>query len=245
MEEENSKPLNYIPEVILKKRKSNEAWALRKKEQLQQKNLQSRKNKDFIKKPEDFIFEYRNREVDLIRMKRRVKRNRPELLIPNSKPLIIIRIQGKNDMHPKTRKVLYSLGLRRIFSAVFVKPTEGIMAKLQRVEPYVTYGYPNLKSIKELIYKKAHAKIDKRKVPLTDNNIIEQELGNFGIVCTEDMVHQIDNVGPHFKEVVYFLWPFDLDKPAEGLKGSKTLFKDGGDTGNRQDLINELINKMN
>ncbi|XP_061370390.1 large ribosomal subunit protein uL30z-like [Gastrolobium bilobum] len=140
MAEEESKPLNYIPEVILKKRKSGEAWALRKKEQFQQKNFQSKKSKDFIKKPEDFVFEYRNREVDLIRMKRRVKRKLPELLTTNSKPLIIIRIQGKRDMHPKTRKVLYSLGLRRIFSAVFVKPTEGVMAKLQRVEPYVTYG---------------------------------------------------------------------------------------------------------
>ncbi|XP_061346133.1 large ribosomal subunit protein uL30y-like, partial [Gastrolobium bilobum] len=104
---------------------------------------------------------------------------------------------------------------------------------------------PNLKSIKELIYKKGYAKIDKRKVPLTDNNIIEQELGKFGIVCTEDMVHQIDNVGPHFKEVVKFMWPFELNKPADGLKGSKTLYKDGGDTGSREDLINELINRMN
>ncbi|KAK7336302.1 hypothetical protein VNO77_16838 [Canavalia gladiata] len=246
MAEEDSKPLNYIPEVILKKRKSSEAFALRKKAQFQNKNFQSRNSKDFIKKPEDFILEYRSKELDLIRMKRRVKRKLPELLTTNSnKPLIIIRIQGKKDMHPKTRKVLYSLGLRRIFSAVFVKPTEGILAKLQRVEPYVTYGYPNLKSIKELIYKNGHSKIEKRKVPLTDNNIIEQELGQFGILCIEDMVHQIYNVGPHFKEIVRFLWPFQLNKPIEGLKGSKALYKDGGDTGNREDLINELINKMN
>ncbi|RZB47492.1 60S ribosomal protein L7-1 isoform C [Glycine soja] len=175
-------------------------------------------------------------------MKRRVKRKVPEA---NSNTMIIIRIQGKKDMHPRTRKVLYSLGLRRRFSAVFVKPSEGIMAKLQRVEPYVTYGYPNLKSIKELIYKKGHARMEQRKVPLTDNNIIEQELGKFGIVCIEDMVHQIYNAGPHFKEVARFMWPFELNKPAEGLKGSKTIFKEGGDTGNREDLINELINKMN
>ncbi|XP_020219021.1 60S ribosomal protein L7-1 [Cajanus cajan] len=237
MAEEDPKPLNYIPEVILKKRKNSEAWALRKKEQLQHKHYQS------IKKPEDFVHEYRNKEVDLIRMKRRVKRNVPHC--NSSTALIVIRIQGKKDMHPKTRKVLYSLGLRKIFSAVFVKPSEGIMAKLQRVEPYVTYGYPNLKSIKELIYKKGLARLDRRKVPLTDNNIIEQELGKFGIVCIEDMVHQICNVGPHFKEVVSFMWPFELKKPAEGLKGSKTLYKDGGDTGNREDHINELINKMN
>jgi len=49
MAEEDPKPLNYIPEVILKKRKSREAFALRKKEQFQHKNFQS------IKKPEDFI----------------------------------------------------------------------------------------------------------------------------------------------------------------------------------------------
>ncbi|KAK7243659.1 hypothetical protein RIF29_38467 [Crotalaria pallida] len=245
MAEEEPKPLNYIPEVILKKRKHSEAWALRKKEQFQQRNFQSNKTKDFIKKPEDFILEYRDREVDFIRMKRRVKRSRQGLLTTTSKPLIIIRIQGKNDMHQSTRKVLYNLGLRTIFSAVFVKPTGEIMAKLQRVEPYVTYGYPNLKSLKDLIYKKGHTRIDKRSVPLTDNNIIEQALGKFGIVCIEDMVHQIDNVGPHFNEVVKFLWPFQLNKPAEGLKGSKTLYKDGGDTGDREDLINELLNKMN
>lgn len=55
MAEEDSKPLNYISEVILKKRKNTEAWALRKKEQFQQKKYQS------IKKPEDFIHEYRNK----------------------------------------------------------------------------------------------------------------------------------------------------------------------------------------
>ncbi|KAI4297645.1 hypothetical protein L6164_037527 [Bauhinia variegata] len=244
MAEEETKP-NYISEIVLKKRKSNEARALRTKEQFEQNKFKSKKSNDYVKKPEDFIIEYRSRELDLIRMKQRTKRKRPALLTPNSKLLIIIRIQGKNDMHPKTRKVLYSLGLRRIFSAVFAKATEGTMDKLQKVEPYVTYGYPNLKSVKELIYKKAHAKIDNQKVPLTDNNLIEQELGKHGIVCLEDIVHEVANVGPHFKDAVRFLWPFQLNKPTEGLKGSKTLYKDGGDTGNREDMINELINKMN
>ncbi|XLS57910.1 hypothetical protein HN51_007665 [Arachis hypogaea] len=269
MAEEESKALNFIPEVILKKRKSNEAWALRKKAQLERSNFQSNKSKDAtIKKPEDFVIQYRNMELDLIRVKRRVKRKLPHLN-SDSKSLLVIRIHGsvplsvspfwlceydlssvciifrKNDMHPKTRKNLYSLGLRRVFSAVFLKPSDGVLAKLQRVEPFVTYGYPNLKSIKELIYKKGHMKIEKRKVPLTDNNIIEQELGKYGIVCIEDMVHQIYNVGPHFKEVIRLMWPFELNKPVGGLTGSKTLFKDGGDSGNREDLINELVSKMN
>ena len=48
-----------------------------------------------------------------------------------------------------------------------------------------------------------------------------QELAaKFGIVCMEDMVHEIENVGPHFKEVVRFMLPFELNKPSDdGFKG--------------------------
>lgn len=73
-----------------------------------------------------------------------------------------------------------------------------------------------------------------------------QELGKYGILCIEDIVHEIASVGPHFKEVANFLYPFKLNQPAEGgLQGTKTLYKHGGDTGNRDDQINELISKMN
>ncbi|KAG6627625.1 hypothetical protein I3843_Q036100 [Carya illinoinensis] len=246
MAEEEPKPFTYIPEIILKKRKSNEEWALKRKAQYEERNSLIRKKAkhDFIRMPEDFIKEYRARELDLIKMKHRVKRKQPTSAPTKSKLLFVIRIHGKREIHQKTRKVLYNMSLRSTFSGIFVKVNEGIMEKLQRVEPYVTYGYPNLKSIKELIYKKGYAKIDKQRVPLTDNNIIEQALGKFGIICIEDIVHEIANVGPHFKEVTKFLYPFKLKKP-EGLLGSKMLYKQGGDTGNREDQINELISKMN
>ncbi|KAA0038501.1 60S ribosomal protein L7-1 [Cucumis melo var. makuwa] len=248
MAEEDPKPLAYIPEIILKKRKVNEAAALRRKEQLELRKLSSKKNKDgFIKLPEEFVREYRARELDLVKMKHRTKRKRSAIVPSKSQLIFIIRIQGKNDMHPKTRKILYNLGLSRIFSAVFAKANESVLGKLQRVEPYVTYGYPNLKNVRELVYKKGFAKIDKQRVPLTDNNIIEQALGKHGIVCVEDMVYEIANVGPHFKEVISFLWPFELEKPGGGgcLQGKKSSYKDGGDAGNREDDINDLINEMN
>ena len=36
------------------------------------------------------------------------------------------------------------------------------MSMLQRVEPYVAYGYPNLKTVKELIYKRGFGKVGGR-----------------------------------------------------------------------------------
>ncbi|KAF7125108.1 hypothetical protein RHSIM_Rhsim12G0188200 [Rhododendron simsii] len=246
MAEEEPKPLNYIPEVILKKRKSNEQWAIRRKLQLEQRTRKSKGDNFAIKKPEQFIKDFRDRELDLIQMKQRGKRKRRGSVTPESKLLFIIRIGGKTDMHPKTRKILYSLRLRRIFNGVFVKANERMMEILQLVEPFVTYGYPNLKNVKDLIYKKGLAKIDQQRVPLTDNNFVEQALGNHGILCIEDIVNEVATVGPHFKEVIGLLCPFTLNKPdSKALFGKKKLYKDGGDTGNRQDQINELISKMN
>ncbi|XAR50481.1 hypothetical protein NMG60_11004822 [Bertholletia excelsa] len=245
MAEEEPKPLNYIPEVILKKRKSNEEWAIRKKQQLEQRVRKKKGDNSIFKKPEQFIREYRDRELDLIQLKHRGKRQRRELVTTESKLLFVIRIGGKNDMHPRTRKVLYALRLRKIFSGVFVKANERMMQMLQKVEPYITYGYPNLKSVRDLIFKKGVAKIDKQMVPLTDNNIIEQELGKYGIVCVEDMVNEVATVGPHFKDVTKFLCPFMLHKPEKALQGKKRHFEDGGDAGNRKEDINELITKMN
>ncbi|GFZ19344.1 hypothetical protein Acr_28g0000490 [Actinidia rufa] len=57
MAEEELKLLNYIPEVISKKRKSNEEWAIRRKQQLER--TRKIKGDNFItKKLEQFIREY-------------------------------------------------------------------------------------------------------------------------------------------------------------------------------------------
>lgn len=60
MAEAEGKPFTFIPETILKKRKSTEAMALRRKEQLEQRKFGYKKNKhESIKKPEEFVKEFR------------------------------------------------------------------------------------------------------------------------------------------------------------------------------------------
>ena len=55
---------------------------------------------------------------------------------------------------------------------------------------------------------------------------IEEEKGCFSI---EDVIHEIYTVGPHFKEVNSFLWPFKLNPPLGGFRNVKTHFNEGGD----------------
>merc|ERR1711939_204427 len=79
---------------------------------------------------------------------------------------------------------------------------------------------------------------------LNDNAVIEKGLGAHGIMCMEDLVHEIYTVGPKFKEANNFLWPFKL-RPAKGGQAKKRKgYREGGQAGNREDQMNNLIQKM-
>ncbi|OWK13482.1 hypothetical protein Celaphus_00014515 [Cervus elaphus hippelaphus] len=53
---------------------------------------------------------------------------------------------------------------------------------LRIVQPYIAWGYPNLKSVNELIYKCGYGKINKKRIALTDNASIARSHGKYGII---------------------------------------------------------------
>ena len=164
---------------------------------------------------------------------------------PAAKVLLVVRIRGINRTSPKTQKILQLLRLRQIHNAVFLKVNHATMTMLKYVEPYVTYGEPNLKTISDLVYKRGYGKVNKQRIPLTENSIIEKSLGTKNIICVEDLIHEIVTVGPHFKEANNFLWPFKLSSPLGGYADKGTHYSEGGDAGNRERDINKLVRSMN
>ncbi|KAK9683923.1 hypothetical protein RND81_10G175200 [Saponaria officinalis] len=245
MGEEANKAI-IVPESVLKKQKREEEWALAKKQALEVSKTKSRENRKlYFKRAQQYAKEYEEQEKQAISLRREAKLKGGFYVEPEAKLLFIIRIRGINAMHPKTKKILQLLRLRQIFNGVFLKVNKATLNMLHRVEPYVTYGYPNLKSVRELIYKRGFGKVDKQRTPLTDNTIVEKVLGKHDIICTEDLIHEIITVGPHFKEANNFLWPFQLSAPLGGLKKKRNHFVEGGDAGNRENFINELIRRMN
>ncbi|KAJ3679239.1 hypothetical protein LUZ60_017250 [Juncus effusus] len=235
-----------VPESILKKRKREEQWAAEKKAaQDKQRKESADKKKAIFSKAQKYAAEYESQEKQLVQLKREARMKGGFYVSPEEKLLFIVRIRGINAMDPKSRKILQLLRLRQIFNGVFLKVNKATINMLRRVEPYVTYGYPNLKSVRELIYKRGYGKLNKQRIPLSDNSVIEQGLGQQGIVCIEDLVHEIMTVGPHFKEANNFLWPFKLKAPLGGMKKKRNHYVEGGDAGNRENYINELIRRMN
>ncbi|KAJ0075528.1 hypothetical protein Patl1_34908 [Pistacia atlantica] len=229
-----------IPESVLKKQKRNEEWALAKKQELEVTKKKNAENRKLIfSRAKLYAKEYEEQEKELIQLKREAKLKGGFYVDPEAKLLFIVRIRGINAMHPKTRKILQLLRLRQIFNGVFLKVNKATVNMLHRVEPFVTYGYPNLKSVRELIYKRGYGKLNKQRIALTDNSIVEQVCAFF-VACVI-----LCAFGPHFKEANNFLWPFKLKAPLGGLKKKRNHYVEGGDAGNRENFINELLRRMN
>merc|ERR1712170_41239 len=211
---DSEKKLPKVPESLLKKRKQ--------KEELRQKRakaniLAKQKNKDkrreIFKRAEKYVKEYRIKERDQIRFAREARKHGNFYVPPEAKMAFVVRIRGINGIHPRPRKVMQLFRIRQINNGTFVKLNKATLQMLRLADPYITWGYPNLKSVRELIYKRGFAKVDNKRIPLTDNAIIEQKLGKYGIICMEDLVHEIFTVVPHFKEANNFLWTFKLNTP--------------------------------
>jgi len=197
------------------------------------------------KKAAKYAKEYTDAEKSLVRLKRQAKNTGAFFQNPEPKVVFVIRVRGIMRASPKTNKILQLLRLRQLNNGVFVRMTQATATMLKWVEPYVTYGEPNLKTVRTLIYKRGFAKVEKQRLPLNDNAVIAENLGKYGIVCVEDLIHEIYTCGPHFKEASTFLWPFKLNNPLGGWIDKGTHFNEGGDAGNREEEINKLVRRMN
>jgi len=236
-----------VPETLLKKRKSQEKEREARAAELEKKKKAQKEKRGVIfKRAEKYVKEYRDQEREKIRLQRLAKKDGSFHIPAEDKLVFVVRIKGINKIAPKPRKILQLLRLLQINNGVFVRMTKASLEMLKVVEPWIAYGYPNLKTVRELIYKRGYGKVDKQRIALTDNSIVEDNLGKYGIVCMEDLIHEIFTVGPNFKQAANFLWPFKLSNPTGGFRTRKFRhFVEGGDLGNREDKINALIRQMN
>merc|ERR1712001_345843 len=239
------KKLPAVPETILKRRKrQQESRAARAAALVKSKVDRKKKRVELFKRAEKYVKEYQNRERDELRLAREAKKAGNYYVPSEPKLAFVMRIRGINQVSPKVRKVLQLFRLRQINNGVFIKLNKATINMLRICEPYITWGVPNLKSVRELVYKRGFVKINGNRTPITSNDLIEGSLGKFGIICVEDLIHEILSVGPNFKYASNFLWPFKLNTPAGGWRKKVNHFVEGGDFGCREDKINELLKKM-
>ncbi|CAI4052082.1 hypothetical protein SUVZ_14G3170 [Saccharomyces uvarum] len=147
--------------------------------------------------------------------------------------LFVVRVRGPlavNIPH-KTFKILSLLRLVETNTGVFIKLTKHVYPLLKLVAPYVVIGKPSLSSIRSLIQKrgrimyKGESEAESREIVLNDNNIVEEQLGDHGIICVEDIIHEIATMGDSFSACNFFLQPFKLNREVSGFGSLNRLRK--------------------
>uniref|UniRef100_A0A8D3CWJ8 Ribosomal protein L7-like 1 n=1 Tax=Scophthalmus maximus TaxID=52904 RepID=A0A8D3CWJ8_SCOMX len=242
----SKKVIKLVPEYLLKKRKSYQAIkATQAKLALLEKRKVSKGKPLRFKRLEDFLKDSHKKHRDETRI-RRVEHRPPAPLPPaKNKLAFAVRIREIKGVSPKVMRVVQMLRLRKIFSGGFVKINKTSVAMMKVVEPYVAWGFPNLKSVRELILKRGQTRVGRRKVPLTDNTFIEQHMGKHGIICLEDLIHEIYSVGKGFRATNNFLLPFRLSVARHASRDKAGLLKDLGNPGFRGTDINAIIRLLN
>mmetsp|Transcript_47192 Transcript_47192/g.95104 ORF Transcript_47192/g.95104 Transcript_47192/m.95104 type:complete len:241 (+) Transcript_47192:38-760(+) len=238
-------PSAFVPESVLKKRRTAATLAKAKEASDVVAVAKAKSNKaEMMKRAETYVAEYKTLENDSIRLRREAKTSGSYYVPAEPNLAFVTRIRGINGVSPKVKKILQLLRLRQLHNGVFVKLNSATQKMLRLVEPYVAYGYPSLKSVKDLLYKRGFGKVNKQRLPISDNSVVEGVLGKFGIICVEDLIHEVFTVGPHFKEAANFIWPLKLTSPKGGFGRKLLHFNEGGEAGDRGDKINGLIKTM-
>ncbi|KAL1400685.1 hypothetical protein pipiens_007227 [Culex pipiens pipiens] len=185
-------------------------------------------------KPELFIADFRKAERDEKRIKRNFLKTGLELRnaeIEHGRLVLVFRHRGKYIANKEL--------------------TEQVHAMLKMVEPWVIWGYPTIGTVRELVYKYGLFKPEQgekgpKKVPITSNKQVEDKFGHLGIICVEDLLHELLTVGPNFIKVTKILHTFELRSPVDGWKTARKgkLRSIGGEAGFRGDDINEFFKRL-
>ncbi|KAG0662158.1 ribosomal-like protein [Monosporozyma unispora] len=158
-----------------------------------------------------------------------------EKIVYDGKPtlLFVLRVKGPTNVNipHKAFKILNLLRLQELDTGVFVKLTKTTYPLLRLIAPYIVIGKPSLQSVRSLIQKRSKILYQRDTDPkpveiiLNDNNIVEEKLGEFGIICIEDIIHEINSLGENFQSCNFFLQPFKLNKEASGFNSLTKLKK--------------------
>merc|ERR1712045_447211 len=128
-----------------------------------------KKRVNIFKRAEKYAKEYQDQERDEIRLQRDAKKDGNYYVPAEPKLVFVMRIRGINQASPNMLRIC---------------------------EPYITYGSPNLKAVRDLVYKRGFVKVNGNRPPITSNDIIESKLGKMGIICVEDLIHEISLLAP-------------------------------------------------
>ncbi|EJW05322.1 60S ribosomal protein L7 [Edhazardia aedis USNM 41457] len=231
----------YKKECVELLEKKKQEYADRKQKNKERAKIQTLKR----------IKQYKEHESNIQNLKDLASKNNEIYVDKEPEFFLVIRIRGMNRVPPKQRKALDLLRLRKPNTACLMPNNHSVRQQLQVVRNYVAYGFINIHTLRQLIYKRgmtterkvnASNVLIKKIINISNENI--EDYFNGELVCVEDLVYHL-YFGINFSKVNKFLNAFKLNCPKGGFQGKKARdVVEGGCCGNWYDKLDTLVRKM-
>ena len=227
---EKNNGLKYKAETILKHKlrltelKDRKARDKLKSRQIYKEKLNLKRN---IKKPEDFVRDYRRRQKNYADYKMR-KNKKPALQNEMDKVFFVLRIRGNKNLSKPQSTILKRMGLKKIHEAHFFKNTDETRDNLKRLENHVVFGALDVEVARELITKRSFIKTATSIEPVTSNKLIEDVFGKEGMISIEDVAYELIFGGTKFDQIKEKIRTYKINKPTNGYGDKLKPYTKGG-----------------
>ncbi|EPY25707.1 large subunit ribosomal protein L7e [Strigomonas culicis] len=143
----------------------------------------------------------------------------PETLrasLKDSKVVLIVRAKGK-QIPPEVAAAFKALGLSKIYSARLLCLTTRTDKLVKQLTPFSIVGHPDKAQLEALLRTRGalYNEADHTRRVISGNLILEQTLGDFNVLCIEDLVEVIHTRGEGVEEVLRHVAPFDFHPPRQ------------------------------
>ena len=189
--------------VLLRKNRINEKAEQKAKQKIESFKIQKDKQKKpklEIVRPDQFVDDYKQKQKNYAYFKLR-KHNKKEVKINDDEILLVLRIRNDKNLSDNQKRILKRLGLHKVHEAHIFRADSALRDQLKLIENFVIYGHINRKTLKSLISKRGNFKVENKLQLISSNKIVEDVLGNYGIVCVEDIVGELVSNPKLFPEI--------------------------------------------
>jgi len=158
--------LERVPEYRLKKRKQYQALKRKEKEQARLQKTKKATPTIQFKRAEHFLRAAKRSQRDSIRVHRNLRKlitnSHKEAMHPveDVKLVCVVRVRTADGIGKLALAAMKKLRVLRMYQCTFVKYDEKTHRLLKTAEPYITWGKPDVRTIRELLSKRGYAEVD-------------------------------------------------------------------------------------
>lgn len=151
--------------------------------------------------------------------------------------IFVVRIRGGVDAQKTVEATLTMLRMEKNNYATILKENQSYKGMLQKAKDYLTWGEPDIETVKLLLEKRARL--------LGDKKVTNEALKNLGYDNLEKLSKSIITGEVEFSQLNGIKPFFRMHPPKKGFKRTvKRPYNDHGELGYRGEAINELIKRM-